>query len=438
MLDLLFVMLTLGLQVLSSSLIFCQIRGIRIGGRLLFSYAGLELLRLALLDASFTPFLTVIELFLIGRYILKDRDWRQSYFYAVYTFFFFFTTYNAFYLFSEEFLPNSFFRANLFPIVLLVLVATVVWHRWLLARLGIEVALLSKSDQEMWDKVLLPLNSGLSLAVLLLLVVHHLELLLGPEDQISHYTGHLISAYVAMLACLLILLNQRIFSYRQDLHQREKSQQYARLKLYTEQVEQMYRTVRGFKHDYKNMLISLDETIRTGNIKQVKQLYDDILISAHLSLIEGENIDDLSNIANSALKSLLYWKLGEAQKSGVTVHLEVKDRIADVAMDTLDFVRIISILLDNALEAARQSRSPELSFALVKQGEGHIIYVKNSMKAESDLSLGQIFQEGVSSKGIGRGTGLYTVRQLIDKYQQVSLETSMMAPHFIQVVYIGV
>lgn len=438
MLDLLFTILALGLQVLSSSLIFCQIRGIRIGGRLLLSYIGLELLRLTLLDASSTTFLTVAELYLIGRYILKDRDWRQSYFYAVYTFFFLFTTYNAFYLFSEEFLPKDFFRANLFPMVLLVLVATVVWHKWLLARLGIEVTLLSRSDQQMWEMVLLPLNGVLSLAVLLLVVVHHLELLLGPEDQISHYTGHLISGYVAMLACIMVLLNHRIFSYRQELHQKEKAQQYARLKLYTEQVEQMYRTVRGFKHDYKNMLISLDETIRTGNIQQVKHLYDEILISAHLSLTEGENIDDLSNIDNSALKSLLYWKLGEAQRSGVAVHLEVKDRIAGVAMDTLDFVRIISILLDNALEAARQSRRPELSFALVSQEEGHIIYVKNSMNATTDLSLGQIFQEGISSKGTGRGTGLYTVRQLIDKYQQISLETSMMPPYFIQVVYIGV
>ncbi|MBM9833208.1 hypothetical protein IAG15_18890, partial [Enterococcus faecalis] len=113
-------------------------------------------------------------------------------------------------------------------------------------------------------------------------------------------------------------------AYKEEIMRREKEAQYERLNLYTRQVEQMYQTVRGFKHDYKNMLISLEDSIRTGNINDVRLLFHDILMRANVSLSEGENIDDLSYLENPALKSLLYHKFMAATQDGVDVMIEIK------------------------------------------------------------------------------------------------------------------
>ncbi|MGT2667008.1 sensor histidine kinase [Streptococcus rifensis] len=279
------------------------------------------------------------------------------------------------------------------------------------------------------------MNKTLISSVVVLVGIQFFEIFFHRE-AVSHYTKSLIFAYIFLIISVLILLNNKLIAYKEEIMRREKEAQYERLNLYTRQVEQMYQTVRGFKHDYKNMLISLEESIRTGNIDEVRFLFHEILIRANVALSEGENIDDLSYLENPALKSLLYHKLVEATRDGVEVVIEIKQEIRDVKMDLLDFVRLLSVLLDNAIEASKMATRPRLTLAIVQDKGRHIVYVSNS-KAEGLVPIHRIYQKDYSTKGSDRGTGLFNVQEIVERFSHVMLETEQTEDTFTQIVYIG-
>ena len=49
------------------------------------------------------------------------------------------------------------------------------------------------------------------------------------------------------------------------------------LEKYSEQVESLYETLRSFRHDYTNVMISLNEAIQMKDIDQIKMIYDSVL-----------------------------------------------------------------------------------------------------------------------------------------------------------------
>ena len=88
----------------------------------------------------------------------------------------------------------------------------------------------------------------------------------------------------------------------------------------------------------------------------------------------------------------------------------------------LDFVTIVSILADNAIEAAIETSHPVVSFAFLEQEGKQVFIVENSIK-DFSVNSNNIFKKGFSSKGENRGIGLYNVQNIISRYPNVSLRT---------------
>ena len=66
---------------------------------------------------------------------------------------------------------------------------------------------------------------------------------------------------------------------------------------------------------------------------------------------------------------------------------------------------MLSIFLDNAIEASLESASPELSFVYFQEENRKIMIIENSTKQER-INTKAIFNYGYSTKGNGRGIGL--------------------------------
>jgi two-component system sensor histidine kinase AgrC len=88
-------------------------------------------------------------------------------------------------------------------------------------------------------------------------------------------------------------------------------------------------------------------------------------------------------------------------------------------------------LLDNAIEAAEQTATPYISIAFIRMEQVLSLEIENSCPPLS-MSLKQIFQQGASTKGSGRGLGLANVNHLISKEKNAQLETFYDAGVFIQ------
>jgi hypothetical protein len=78
--------------------------------------------------------------------------------------------------------------------------------------------------------------------------------------------------------------------------------------------------------------------------------------------------------------------------------------------------------LDNAIEASCGSKGRKISIVIEEIKERIEIKISNTY-SDKLLSVEKIFEKGVLSKGKNRGLGLYKVKEIVNKYPSVELET---------------
>jgi len=68
---------------------------------------------------------------------------------------------------------------------------------------------------------------------------------------------------------------------------------------------------------------------------------------------------------------------------------------------------------------------------MLQEENSLILIVENSTKAEK-IDLARIFEKDFSSKGDGRGLGLYKIQQLLEKYPKTTVSTKSSNYRFTQ------
>lgn len=209
----------------------------------------------------------------------------------------------------------------------------------------------------------------------------------------------------------------------QEKLNQEQALRYRDMERYSRHIEELYKEVRSFRHDYANLLTSLSLGIEEEDMEQIKEIYDSVLKDSSEKLQYNKyDLGRLVNIRDRALKSLLAGKFIKAREKDIVFNVEVPEEIQVEGMSLLDFLTIVSILCDNAIEASEEASQPHVSIALFKNGAQETFIIENSIK-EEDIDVSEIFSFGVSSKGEERGVGLYTVVKIVESYPNASLNT---------------
>ncbi|WP_438762648.1 GHKL domain-containing protein [Enterococcus sp. AZ194] len=237
--------------------------------------------------------------------------------------------------------------------------------------------------------------------------------------------GYMVLIFIITIISLLRYIDNKIKAWDQAQIQQLKDAQLTDLSSYVEQVEAMYNELRSFRHDYRNILISLNESVQTQDTTIIKETYEQILNDEGLKLQdEHHSLAKLNLLKTLPVKSVFSSHVIKAWESGIAVNLEIQQTIADENIDTLDYVRIVAILLDNAIEAALESTQPLMNIVYLKNEETNDVQliIENSI-VEKEINLHRIFEKGYSTKGQKRGLGLNTVQTILKSSHQVSLHT---------------
>ncbi|WP_173226107.1 MULTISPECIES: sensor histidine kinase [unclassified Streptococcus] len=246
---------------------------------------------------------------------------------------------------------------------------------------------------------------------------------------------HLILVFYLLFFMGII---KKLDTYLKDkLHERldqEQALRYRDMERYSRHIEELYKEVRSFRHDYTNLLTSLRLGIEEEDMEQIKEVYDSVLKDSSEKLQDNKyDLGRLVNIRDKALKSLLAGKFLKARDKNIVFNVEVPEEIQVEGMSLLDFLTIVSILCDNAIEASAEASQPHVSIAFLKNGAQETFIIENAIKEEG-IDISEIFSFGTSSKGEERGVGLYTVMKIVASHPNTSLNTTCQNQVFRQVL----
>lgn len=184
-------------------------------------------------------------------------------------------------------------------------------------------------------------------------------------------------------------------------------------------------------HENKNQLIVLRDMVK--NNKNAVNYINEILEEDFV--IEDKWIGQLSNIPKGGLKGLLYYKLITIEKDNLNFCVDIsknaKNKLKKIEKEQLkDISHIIGIFMDNAIEASVQSKKKMFSLEIYCIKKELNIVITNSFDEKIELS--KINNKGYSTKGKGRGKGLYFVSKIKDKNPNIETQTNIINDYFVQ------
>ena len=245
--------------------------------------------------------------------------------------------------------------------------------------------------------------------------------------QILLFNGILIFAFTFVNFLILFIVYRTLSENKRLALQAQEKE---KLVEYTAQLESHYQEIRRFKHDYMNILATMNGYIQENDMKGLKSYFNSRLLPTGRDLLDKDAvIARLSNIKVLEIKGLFYTKLVQAMNLGLNVSLELTEEVKSISAD------LLGIYLDNAMEAAVQTGQKLLHTALVLRDEDLIFHIENSSPA-LPCSLDALSKPGFTTKENHSGLGLSTVAELLADCPYITVRTAFCDGRFQQTLTI--
>lgn len=259
------------------------------------------------------------------------------------------------------------------------------------------------------------------------------------------YTQYLYTDYIPThlifisLALLVLYLLISLYSLFRTSKLEETKQLLETEKSYNENLSTMHDNIRGFKHDFNNIVQAIGGYLSSDNITGLKAYYKDLLeecqLNNNLAVLNPELIN------NPAIYSLLCDKYHKAKDANIKLDIEVMANLSNLNIKTFELTRILGILFDNAIEAASKCEKKIVSISFRKHKAHHstLIVIQNTY-TNKEINIDRIFEKGYTSKQIAgnakeissHGLGLWEVKKYLKKNTNLDLFTTKNEQFFTQ------
>lgn len=227
--------------------------------------------------------------------------------------------------------------------------------------------------------------------------------------QLEQLLEHL--AVVTILLLMLVLVDSILVLWQQRRLQEQKRVQM--IEQYVPVVEELISQVRARQHEFQNRMLAIETCVASADTLEEAQREVALLTKGMtISLSERELLACDSKI----IAGMLFGKIKQAEAAGVRIDLQLQGLFKQTAAPETEWVELVGILLDNAIEA-----SPKGSTIYVlsrKNGAYMELLVKNPAPAMSNTEFMALFQKGFTTKSSheGRGFGLYNILRSMERY----------------------
>ncbi|MGX7245770.1 GHKL domain-containing protein [Enterococcus quebecensis] len=185
-----------------------------------------------------------------------------------------------------------------------------------------------------------------------------------------------------------------------------------------------------FRKDYKALLLSLTGYLESGDTEKTLELLRGIIDYSD-SLLTPNLYKKISVIENLPIQGLLTSFLNRCLATGVQIDLQITEKLTDIDMNVVDFIRCFSILLDNAYEATEVANQPEIAINITGNTQTITVEVVNTFEEKESIPFNSLLQNNFSTKKGHQGKGLHIFLSILDNYKQSSYNISKKNNHFI-------
>lgn len=268
-----------------------------------------------------------------------------------------------------------------------------------------------------------------------LLIINSIFMILSFTLQaflVSYFIDNL-PVYITLIS-IIILLGYYFISFYSII----KTTNLQQTKQVLEQTQQYNKTlcilhdnIRCFKHDYNNMITTIGGYVQSEDIEGLKQYYSQLLLdcsrSNNLSTLSPEVINEPS------IYSLLTNKYHKASEFGIDINIEAFLDFHKLNMKIYEFTKILGILLDNAIEAAQECEKKVINVTIRKDFKVNrqLLVIENTYK-DKNIDTEKIYEKGFSSKPNNTGLGLWEIRQILKRNNNLNLFTTKNSEFFKQ------
>ena len=191
-------------------------------------------------------------------------------------------------------------------------------------------------------------------------------------------------------------IDKRIAAYQREL-----------IETHYRAVDNMYRQIRGWRHDYRNHIQMMKVLAANGDMDALKAYLDELDTDLN-------TVDTVVKTGNPMADAILNSKISLARSRNiptqVDAHIPVK-----LKMSELDLCCIIGNLFDNAMEASMALPEEKRMIRVYMDMKGTQLYISftNFTAAKKLSKVGKGFK---TSKGEGHGFGLVRVDDIVSRY----------------------
>lgn len=221
---------------------------------------------------------------------------------------------------------------------------------------------------------------------------------------------NLVECGILFIAIIVINLFYFIDLYKKDRHSKKEELKESINPLIQDLIDEM----KASEHEYKNhlnILYCMIQVCKEDELRDRAKKYIG-------NVFENKNLlHNLSNIENTILKAVLLSKITQAEKNEIKCCYEINNQLEGIPLDDSELTVVLSNLLNNAIEAASKSEKKHINILTEFREEKHIIKVSNSITNITEEMIPNISKVRFSTKGKGRGYGLYNIKNIINKYK---------------------
>jgi len=191
-------------------------------------------------------------------------------------------------------------------------------------------------------------------------------------------------------------IDKRIAAYQREL-----------IETHYREVENMYRQIRGWRHDYRNHIQMMKVLAASGDMDALKVYLDELDTDLN-------TVDTVVKTGNPMADAILNSKIALARSRNIPTQVDAHVPVK-LKMSELDLCCIIGNLFDNAMEASMALPEEKRLIRVYMDMKGTQLYISftNFTAAKKLSKVGRGFK---TSKGEGHGFGLVRMDDIVSRY----------------------